>query len=124
MADKTILKRRKADRRRTRVRSRVVGTAERPRLTVAKSLNNVFVQVINDETGVTLVGLSSNSPDATSLIADDDTKTSAARKVGKKIAELARSRGIEQVVFDRNIHRYHGRIKAVAEGAREGGLQF
>ena len=123
MADKNIVKQKQATRRRSRVRGKVVGTAERPRLTVAKSLNNMFVQIIDDVTATTLVGLATNSKD---VAADtrDKNKTEAAKLVGKKIAELAKEKGIEQVVFDRNQYRFHGRVKAVADGAREGGLKF
>ncbi len=124
MADKNKVKSFKAQRRRRRVRGKIHGTAERPRLTVAKSLKNLFVQIIDDDKGVTLVGLATNSKTMTPLIEKGDTKTAQAKKVGLKIAELARAKGIESVVFDRNQYRYHGRIKALAESAREGGLKF
>jgi large subunit ribosomal protein L18 len=122
MADKNTRKQKQADRRRMRVRKIVVGTAERPRLTVAKSLNNVFAQLIDDERGVTLVGLSSNSKSFEAP--GKANKTAVAKQVGIKIAELAKAKGIESVVFDRNQFRFHGRIKALADGAREGGLKF
>ena len=123
MADKNIVKAKKAIRRRKRVRSKVSGTAARPRLTVAKSLKNIFVQVVDDENHNTLVSAASNSKD---IKAENEkvTKTEVAKKVGIKIAQLAKEKGIETVVFDRNQNRYHGRIKAVADGAREGGLKF
>jgi large subunit ribosomal protein L18 len=124
MADKTIIKNQQADRRKSRVRKKVLGTSERPRLTVRKSLKNVFAQIIDDEKMATLIGLSSDSKEMTSMISDKDNKTAAAKKVGLKLAELAKAKGIEAVVFDRNRFRYHGRIKAVADGAREGGLKF
>ncbi|MFZ1684404.1 MAG: 50S ribosomal protein L18 [Candidatus Zixiibacteriota bacterium] len=120
MADKNIKKAVKAERRRKRVRGTVIGTADRPRLTVAKSLKNVFVQIIDDEKHSTLVGLSTNSKE----LGGKGTKTDLAKAVGKKIAELAKAKGIESVVFDRNQYRFHGRVKAVADGAREGGLKF
>lgn len=123
MADKNIVKHKKAERRRRRVRGKVVGTTERPRLTVAKSLNNMFVQIIDDRTGTTLVGLATNSKDIRDSLASK-SKTEAAKEVGKKIAELASAKGIESVVFDRNRYVFHGRVKAVADGAREGGLKF
>lgn len=123
MADKNIVKQKQATRRRSRVRRKVVGTAERPRLTVAKSLNNMFVQIIDDEKMTTLVGLATNSKDVATE-AKEKNKTEAAKLVGKKIAEIAKEKGIEQVVFDRNQYRFHGRVKAVADGAREGGLKF
>lgn len=124
MSDKNLVKSKKAERRRKRVRGKVFGTAERPRLTVAKSLKNVFVQIIDDEKGVTLVGLATNSKDMAGVIAASDNKVAAAKKIGVKVAEKAKEAGIESVVFDRNMSRFHGRIKAVAEGAREGGLKF
>ena len=122
MADKNIQKAVKAERRRKRVRSSVLGTAERPRLTVAKSLKNVFVQIIDDQHHATLVGLSTNSKEVAAKAKAN--KTELAKQVGLKIAELAKAKGIESVVFDRNQYRFHGRIKAVADGAREGGLKF
>jgi large subunit ribosomal protein L18 len=121
MADKNILKQKQAFRRRMRVRNLVNGTSERPRLTVCKSLKNVFVQLVDDERGVTLIGLASNSA---SFDAGNAKKIEVAKKVGMKLAELAKAKGIEAVVFDRNQYRFHGRIKAVADGAREGGLKF
>jgi len=124
MADKNVVKNLKAQRRRRRVRAKVRGSAERPRLTVAKSLKNLFVQIIDDNTGVTLVGVATNSKTMAPLLEKDDTKTAQEKKVGLKIAELARAKGIEEVVFDRNQYRYHGRIRAMAESAREGGLRF
>jgi len=124
MADKNKVKKTMAERRRRRVRGSVHGTPERPRLTVNKSLKNITVQVIDDTRKITLVGLSSTSKAMRELLTDKDTKTAVARKVGTKVAELAKAQGVEQVVFDRNRNRYHGRVKAVAEGAREGGLKF
>ncbi len=82
------------------------------------------MQIIDDENNTTLVGISSNSKELKGSITDKDSKTAVAKKVGMKLAELSKAKGIGQVVFDRNKHRYHGRIKAVAEGAREGGLNF
>ena len=124
MADKNIVRSKKAERRRRRVRGKVVGTAARPRLTVAKSLKNTFVQIIDDEKGITLVGTATNSKSVRADLKKGDTKTVAAKMAGKKIAELAMENGITEVVFDRNMYRYHGRVKAAAEGAREGGLKL
>jgi large subunit ribosomal protein L18 len=124
MADKNIVKQKMAERRRRRVHGKVFGTGDRPRLTVRKSLKNVLVQVIDDEKRVTLIGLASYSKAMAGLLVSKETKTETAKKVGKRIAELAREKGIELVVFDRNQYQYHGRVKAVAEGAREGGLKF
>jgi large subunit ribosomal protein L18 len=124
MADKLVVKNRMAERRRRRTRGKVFGTVGRPRLTVCKSLKNVFVQIIDDEKRITLVGLASSSKDIRKSLKKSDNKTRAAQKVGLKIAELAKAKGIETVVFDRSRYRYHGRVKAAAEGAREGGLKF
>ncbi len=124
MAVKTVERFRKAERRRRRVRAKVFGTTACPRLTVYKSLNNVMAQIVDDEKMITLVGVASNSKAMEGAIDDKENKTAAAKKVGKKIAELAKAKGIESVVFDRNVNRYHGRVKAVADGAREGGLKF
>lgn len=124
MADKNIVKTKRATRRRIRVRSQVIGTAERPRLTVAKTLKNVYAQIINDEKKHTLVSAASNSKSVKTEIKDDATKTDVAKLVGQMIARIAKENGIETVVFDRNKCRFHGRVKALAEGAREGGLRF
>ncbi len=124
MADKNILRAKRALRRRRKVRGIVDGTAERPRLTVSKSLNNVFAQLIDDEKKITIVAAASNSKNVADHIKDDMTKTKVAEKVGEIIAGAAKEKGIEVVVFDRNEHRYHGRIKALADGARKSGLKF
>ncbi len=115
-------KKQRSVRRRRRVRGKVFGTQARPRLTVNKSLKHVHVQIINDESKVTLVGVSSDSKQIVSTLTG--TKTERAKQVGLAIARLAKEKGIDAVVFDRNQFRFHGRIKAVADGAREGGLQF
>ena len=124
MADKSIEKSKRGERRRRRVRGKIAGSKERPRLTVAKSLKNVFVQIVDDENHATLVGVSSRSKVVVPELKDGMNKTQVAKKVGEIIARLAKEHGIEQVVFDRNRYRFHGRIKAIAEGAREGGLKF
>ncbi len=111
-------------RRVKRVRSKVVGTAERPRLSVRKSLKHIYAQIIDDTAGQTLAFASSLTKDAIEKFEDKDKKSDKSFKVGQLIAELAKARGIENVVFDRQGNRYHGRIKAVAEGARKGGLNF
>src|SRR5690625_7892326 len=105
-------------RRHARVRKRIVGTADRPRLIVNRSARHIFAQVIDDEAGVTLVSASTMEPDLRALEAE---KTEKARKVGEIIAQRAEDAGVTQVVFDRAGHKYHGRIAAVADGAREGG---
>jgi large subunit ribosomal protein L18 len=123
MADKNIKKAVRAGRRRLRVRSRVIGTAERPRLSVYKSLRHTFVQIIDDEKQSTIVGLASNAKAIVKALGGGK-KSDVAKKLGTMAAKLAKEKGIERVVFDRNQFRYHGRVKAVADGAREGGLQF
>ncbi len=106
--------------RHKRVRGKVSGTPERPRLNVFRSETNIYAQVIDDTTGRTLVSASSLEKD----FSCDGTKTDAAKKVGQTVAERAKAKGIEKVVFDRGGYLYHGRVQALAEGAREGGLQF
>ena len=108
-------------RRHIRVRKKVAGTAARPRLLVTRSTRHVFVQVIDDLEGRTLVSASTMETDLREFAGD---KTAKARKVGELVAERARAAGIESVVFDRGGNRYHGRVAALAEGAREGGLEF
>ena len=107
-------------RRHKRVRGKIAGTPERPRLNVFRSEANIYAQIIDDAAGVTLVSASSLDKG----FACDGTKTDAAKQVGLNIAERAKAKGIENVVFDRGGYLYHGRVKALAEGAREGGLQF
>lgn len=124
MADKNVRRKVRANRRRMRVRSKIQGTSERPRLTVAKSLKNVFVQIVDDEAQHTMVGTASNAPTVREAIKDDMNPIEVAKLVGRTVAQLAKEKGIEQVVFDRNQYRFHGRIKAVADGAREGGLKL
>ena len=106
--------------RHKRVRGKVSGTPERPRLNVFRSETNIYAQVIDDTTGKTLASASSLEKS----FSCDGTKTDAAKKVGELVAERAKAKGIEAVVFDRGGDLYHGRVKALAEGAREGGLQF
>jgi large subunit ribosomal protein L18 len=106
-------------RRHLRVRKRLSGTAERPRLVVSRSTRHVFVQVVDDTVGRTLASASTMEADLRSF---DGDKTAKAKKVGELIAERARSAGVEAVVFDRSGNKYHGRVAAIAEGAREAGL--
>ena len=106
--------------RHKRVRAKISGTPERPRLCVFRSETNIYAQVIDDVSGVTLVSASSLEKD----FACEGTKSDAAKQVGVNVAERAKAKGIETVVFDRGGYVYHGRVKALAEGAREGGLQF
>lgn len=116
---KTSLKKVNRNRRHARIRSIIKGTAARPRMVVSRSINKHFIQLIDDENGKTLASVSD--------IKDAKTKekrTERAKNLGLKIAELAKGKKIETCVFDRNGYKYHGRVKAIAEGAREGGLKF
>jgi large subunit ribosomal protein L18 len=108
-------------RRQVRGRKKVAGTAERPRLVVTRSSKHITVQVVDDNVGKTLAYASTMEAD---LRATDGDKTAKARKVGELVAERAKSAGIESVVFDRAGNKYHGRVAALADGAREGGLTF
>ena len=108
-------------RRHSRVRKKVHGTSLRPRLVVSRSSRHVFLQVVDDSVGKTVASASTMEADLRSF---DGDKTAKARKVGELLAERARSAGVDAVVFDRGGNRYHGRIAAIAEGAREGGLSL
>ena len=110
-------------RRHRRVRKHISGTPERPRLNVFRSLNSIYAQVIDDQSGQTLVSASTIDSELRSKM-KGMTKTEQAKKVGLAVAERAKKQGIEIIVFDRGGYRYIGRVKALAEGAREGGLQF
>jgi large subunit ribosomal protein L18 len=123
MALGTKQRRERRERRHRRVRKKVVGTPERPRLVVFRSLKNIEAQVIDDTKGVTLVGVSTLSADLKKDGADL-SKADRGRLAGKLIAERAKEAGVTRVVFDRGGYLYHGRVKAFAEGAREGGLEF
>jgi large subunit ribosomal protein L18 len=112
-------------RRHARVRRKVQGTTERPRLVVYRSLNQMEGQVVDDSQGVTLVGVSTLAPEVRERrSADGLNKSDVARAAGKLLAERAVEKGITRVVFDRGGYIYHGRVKAFADGAREGGLEF
>ncbi len=108
-------------RRHIRVRKKVSGTADRPRLVVSRSARHMVAQVVDDTEGRTLASASSMEVD---LRAANDDKSAKARKVGQLIAARAKQAGVEDVVFDRGGNKYHGRVAALAEGAREGGLDF
>lgn len=110
-------------RRHRRVRRKIEGTTARPRLNVFRSLNHIYAQVIDDTAGTTLVSASSLEPVLQDAL-DGKSKVEQAKEVGKKLAERAQAEGIEQVIFDRGGYRYHGRVKALAEASREGGLSF
>ncbi len=110
-------------RRHARVREQLEGTSERPRLNVHRSLNHIYVQLIDDSQGRTLLAVSSLDPSLRKSLAGK-TKTEQAAAVGKTLAERATEAGISQVVFDRGGYKYHGRVKKLADASREGGLQF
>jgi large subunit ribosomal protein L18 len=109
--------------RHARVRSRVSGTPERPRLNVFRSISDIYVQLIDDKAGHTLASASSIDQNLRAEMTGLN-KTEQARRVGKELAARAKEKGIQQVVFDRGGYRYIGRVKALADGAREGGLEF
>jgi large subunit ribosomal protein L18 len=108
-------------RRHLRVRKKVTGTAVRPRMVVNRSSRHLFVQVVDDTTGTTLAWASTMEAE---LRATEGDKTAKARKVGERVAERAKSAGIDSVVFDRGGNKYHGRVAALADGARAAGLAF
>ena len=121
MANKTRFAAR--TRRHTRVRKHVDGTAQRPRLCVYRSLSEIYAQVIDDQIGHTIISASSIDPELREKMKGLD-KSKQAQLVGKTVAERAKGKGVNSVVFDRGGFRYMGRVKALAEGAREGGLEF
>ena len=108
-------------RRQLRVRTKVAGTAERPRLVVFRSLKHAYAQLVDDATGRVLMGVSDNSE---GVAVDGAGKVARARAVGTLLAAKAKAAGVSKVVFDRAGYRYHGRVQAIAEGARAGGLEF
>lgn len=116
-------KRASRERRQKRVRSRVVGTGQRPRLNVFRSLDNIYAQVIDDTEGRTLASASTIDREIAKEV-EGKNKIESAKIVGQKLAERAKNAGVTMVVFDRGGYQYHGRIAALAEGAREGGLEF
>ena len=122
---KHILKKRaRRERAHLRGRSRVAGSPARPRLAVYKSLRYIYAQIIDDLAGSTLVAASSLEKDVRSALGKSKDNKDAAKAVGQKVAERALEKGIKSVVFDRSGYVYHGKVKALAEGAREKGLQF
>src|SRR5690606_14534717 len=108
-------------RRHLRVRRKVTGTLERPRLVVFRSLKHIYAQLVDDDRGVTILGVSDGSE---GIAVEGQGKIGRGKAAGKLLAEKAKAAGITRVVFDRAGYRYHGRVKAVADGAREGGLEF
>ncbi len=111
-------------RKRMRIRKKILGTAERPRLAVFRSTRNIYAQLVDDLHHKTLTGVSTLTPDIKKELEKMEGKLNAAKLVGKKIAEKANELNIKKVVFDRGGYMYHGRVKAVADAAREHGLNF
>lgn len=123
MATFTEKKQASRERRHRRVRARVTGTTQRPRLNIFRSLSNIYAQVIDDVTGKTLVSASTIDREIAKQV-EGKKKSEAAKIVGQALAQRAKEAGITTVVFDRGGYQYHGRVAALAEGAREGGLEF
>ncbi len=119
---KTDPKRKARAKRVRRIRKKIIGTSDQPRLRVFKSNKHIYAQIIDDSIGKTLVSMSTVAQGFQK--SDEDDKTGSAKKVGLLLAEAAKSAGVIKVVFDRGGCIYHGRVKALSEGAREGGLQF
>ena len=111
------------ERRKLRIRKNVNGTTERPRLSVFRSARHIYAQVIDDTSGKTLAAASTLSKDLEGKLAEDN-KVEAAKKVGKLIAQVCKDKGITKIVFDRNGYLYHGRVSALAQAARDAGLEF
>lgn len=111
------------EKRKQRIRKKIAGTADRPRLTVYKSLKHIYAQVVDDQSGRTIAYVGTGSKAVRDQV-KDDSKTEAAKKVGAAVARAAMEKGVTQVVFDRNGFDFHGRVAAVAEAAREAGLKF
>jgi large subunit ribosomal protein L18 len=124
MADKNKAKQQRLERRKWSLRSRLSGSAERPRLSVFRSDKHIYAQVIDDLAGKTLVAVASTSADVRGAELKNGGNVAAAKAVGKAIAERAKAAGITKVAFDRGGRQYHGRVKALADAARAGGLQF
>ena len=122
-ADKASIRRTGRLARHNRIRKKIEGTAARPRLSVRRSLSHIYAQIIDDVSGKSLVNLSSLSPDVKTA-AQGKNKTEASKALGKLVAEKAIAAGIKNVVFDRGGYLFHGRVKAVADAAREAGLEF
>ncbi|EOD01006.1 50S ribosomal protein L18 [Caldisalinibacter kiritimatiensis] len=120
---KKVDKNKKRVQRHRKIRKKIYGTPERPRFNVFRSLNHIYAQIIDDVSGHTLVAASTLDKDIKEK-ADSLTKKEAAKLVGETVAKRALEKGIESVVFDRGGYIYHGRVKELAEGAREGGLKF
>lgn len=123
MSRKIAIRTRARERRKLHIRKVVNGTADRPRMVIYRSVAHMYAQLVDDVSGQTLLGVSSLSPDLKAEVSGKNP-TQVAEIVGEMCAKKAREKSIETVVFDRNGFPYHGRVKAVAEGARKGGLKF
>ncbi|MDZ7370894.1 MAG: 50S ribosomal protein L18 [candidate division KSB1 bacterium] len=124
MADKNIIKQLARERRKKRIHKKIRGTSERPRLVVFRSNRAFYGQIIDDTRQITLAAASTRSKEIAEEVAKAKSKVEAARLAGKLIAKIAKEKNIEKIVFDRAGYLYHGRVKAFADGAREGGLIF
>ena len=124
MIKPNVSKKTPIQKRRIRVRKKIQGTTECPRMSVYRSLNHLYAQLIDDTTGKAIVAASTKSKSIIDDVKKAEGKVGAAKVVGKELARLAKEKNIEAAVFDRGGYRYHGRVRAVAEGAREGGLKF
>lgn len=122
-ADKAVIRLENRKARHERIRKKIEGTAERPRLCVRRSLSHIYAQIVDDGSGKSLVQVSSLTPDLKSAV-EGKNKVETSKEIGKLIAQKAQAVGIKQVVFDRGGYLFHGRIKAVADAAREAGLEF
>lgn len=122
MLKKVERNKRRVDRH-NKIRNKIVGTPERPRLNVYRSSNHIYAQVIDDVTGTTIASASTKDKEIVARVAES-TKVDAAKVVGTEVAKRAQEKGIKSVVFDRGGYLYHGRVKSLAEGARENGLDF
>ncbi len=122
-ADKSLVRRKTRKARHERIRKRLAGSAERPRLCVRRSLNHIYAQIVDDQSGRSLLQISSLAPEIRKL-REEKAKVEVSKEVGRLMAQRALEQGIKQVVFDRGGYLYHGRVKAVAEAAREAGLDF
>ena len=122
MKDKNIVKNKLRLRKARRIKSRLFGTSERPRLVVYRSHKHIYAQLVDDASGVTLVASSSQKKDLKAKISSAKSKVDVGKSVGMDLADGAKKKQIKSAIFDRNGYLYHGRVKAVAEGARENGL--
>ncbi len=124
MSIRKVKKYHSREKRKIRIRKKIYGTTEKPRLSVYRSLKHMYAQLIDDTNHISIATVSTNSKALSDALASAESKVDKAKLVGKEIARIAQEKNISTVVFDRNGYLFHGRVKAVADGAREGGLQF